>query len=57
MAATHRVSALRRWAEKYVIVGDGPRTGKRWKPGGACLGLEVLDAMDDRTLEQVHGQG
>ena len=56
MVADRGVSALRRWAEKYVIVGDGPRTGKRWKPGGAPW-AEVLDAMDDRTLEQVTVRG
>ena len=56
MVARRGVSALRRWAEKHVIVGDGPRAGKRWKPGGPTW-AEVLDAMDDRTLEQVTLRG
>ena len=56
MVAARGVSALRRWAEKHVIVGDGPRAGKRWKPGGAPW-AEVLDAMDDRELEQVTVRG
>ena len=56
MVARRGVSALRRWAANNVIVGDGPRTGKRWKPGGAPW-AEVLDAMDDRALEQVTVRG
>ena len=56
MVANRGVSALRRWAERHVIVGDGPRAGRRWRAGGAPW-AEVLDAMDDRTLEQVTVRG
>ena len=56
MVARRRVSALRRWAEKNVVVADGPRAGKRWKAGGAPW-AEVLDAMDDPDLEQVTVRG
>ena len=56
MVARRGVSALRRWAAANVVVGDGPRTGKRWRPGGAPW-AEVLDAMDDRALEQVTVRG
>ena len=56
MVARRRVSALRSWALKNVVVGDGPRVGKRWKPGGSPW-VEVLDAMDDPTLEQVTIRG
>ena len=45
------LSALRRWAEKHVIVGDGPRAGQPFKIGGAPWG-EVLDSMDDPEIEQ-----
>ena len=40
------LSALRRWAEKHVVVGDGPRAGSPFKIGCAPWG-EVLDSMDD----------
>ena len=56
MVAARRVSALRAWAEKHVVVADGPRAGKRWKAGGAPW-AEVLDAMDDPALEQVTVRG
>ena len=56
MVARRGVSALRRWAAANIIVADGPRAGKRWKPGNPAWG-EVLDAMDDRTLEQVTVRG
>ena len=45
------LSALRRWAERNVIVGDGPRAGQPFKIGGAPWG-EVLDSMDDPEIEQ-----
>ena len=54
--AAHRVSALRAWATENIVVADGPRTGKRWKPGGRPW-EQVLDAMDDRALEQVTVRG
>ena len=56
MASASRVSPLRKWAEKHLVVGDGPRSGSRFKVGGAPWG-EVLDAMDDVTLEQVTIRG
>ena len=56
MVADRRVSALRAWATKNLVVADGPKAGKRWKPGGRPW-AEVLDAMDDRTLEQVTIRG
>ena len=34
MVAARRVSALRAWATKHLVVADGPKAGKRWKPGG-----------------------
>ena len=54
--APSRVSPLRRWAEKHLVVADGPRTGIGWKPGRAPW-VEVLDAMDDPELEQVTIRG
>ena len=54
--AARGVSKLRAWASKNLVVADGPRAGRRWKPGGAPW-IEVLDAMDDRTLEQVTIRG
>ena len=45
------LSALRRWAEKHVIVGDGPRAGQPYRIGGAPWS-EVLDSMDDPEIEQ-----
>ena len=51
-----RLSALRQWAEKNVVVGDGPRAGQPYRIGGAPWG-EVLDSMDDSTLEQVTIRG
>ena len=56
MVANRGVSRLRRWAEKNVVVADGPRSGKPWKPGGAPW-IEVLDACDDPALEQVTIRG
>ena len=51
-----RCLTLRAWANKYLVVADGPRAGRRWKPGGAPW-VEVLDSCDDRTLEQVTIRG
>ena len=56
MVAARRVSALRAWATKNLVVADGPKAGKRWKPGGRPWEA-VLDAMDDRALEQVTVRG
>ena len=56
MVAARRVSALRAWATKNLVVADGPKAGKRWKPGGRPW-EQVLDAMDDRALEQVTIRG
>ena len=46
-----RLSALRQWAEKNVVVGDGPRAGQPYRIGGAPW-AEVLDSMDDPAIEQ-----
>ena len=54
--AARRVSKLRAWATKYLVVADGPKTGRRWRPGGPAW-IEVLDACDDRRLEQVTIRG
>ena len=56
MVAARGVSKLRAWATKYLVVADGPRKGKRWKPGGPAW-VEVLDACDDAKLEQVTIRG
>ena len=45
------LGGLRRWAERHVIVGDGPRAGSPFKIGGAPW-AEVLDSMDDPEIEQ-----
>ncbi len=56
LPAAGGVSALRRWAEKHLVVADGPRAGASWQPGGAPW-CEPLDAMDDPDLEQVTLRG
>ena len=56
MVAARGVSKLRAWATKYLVVADGPRKGRRWKPGGPAW-VEVIDACDDRHLEQVTIRG
>ena len=56
MVAHRGMTPLRRWAEKHVIVGDGPRAGKRWRSGGAPW-VGVLDAMDDPAIQQVTVRG
>ena len=50
------VSPLRRWAETHIVVADGPRAGRRWKAGNPAW-AEVLDAMDDASIEQVTVRG
>ena len=56
MVAAGAVSQLRRWAEKHIVVADGPRAGKRWKPGNPAW-AHVLDSMDDAALQQVTVRG
>ena len=56
MVAARDVSRLRAWAEKHVVVADGPRAGKRFKPGNAAWG-EVLDSMDDPAVQQLVVRG
>ncbi len=54
--APGRVSALRRWALRNLVVADGPRAGRPFRIASPPWG-EVLDAMDDATLEQVTIRG
>ena len=56
MVAARNVSELRRWAEANLVVADGPKAGRRWKPGNPAW-AEVVDAMDDPALEQVTVRG
>ena len=56
MVARRGVSKLRSWAQEHVVIADGPKAGKRWRPGNAAWG-EVLDSMDDSGLEQVTIRG
>ena len=55
MVAARRLS-LRAWATRFLVVADGPKKGQRWKPGGPAW-VEVIDACDDRHLEQVTIRG
>ena len=50
------LSDLRRWADKHLVVAEGPRAGKPFKIGSPPW-AEVLDAMDDPELEQVTIRG
>ena len=50
------ISALRRWALRNLVVADGPRAGRPFRIASPPWG-EVLDAMDDATLEQVTIRG
>ncbi len=50
------ISALRRWALRNLVVADGPRAGRPFRIASPPWG-EVLDAMDDDTLEQVTIRG
>ncbi len=57
-------SGLRRWAERNVVVGDGPLAGSPYRAGGGGQGRppvpawgEVIDACDDPDLEQVTIRG
>ena len=50
------LSDLRRWADKHLVVAEGPRAGKPFKTGGPPW-ADVLDAMDDPELEQVTIRG
>ena len=54
--AAGRISALRRWSLRNLIVADGPRAGRPFRIASPPWG-EVLDAMDDDTLEQVTIRG
>ena len=54
--ADSRLSGLRRWALRNVIVADGPRAGRPFRIASPPWG-EVIDAMDDSTLEQVTIRG
>ena len=49
-------SALRRWALRNLVVADGPRAGRPFRIASPPWG-DVLDAMDDITLEQVTIRG
>ena len=49
-------SALRRWALRNLVVADGPRAGRPFRIASPPWG-DVLDAMDDETLEQVTIRG
>ncbi len=58
------MSPLREWAERNIVVADGPAAGLPFRAGGAGLRTppspawrEVLDAMDDASLEQVTLRG
>ena len=54
--ARRGVTPLRRWAERNIIVGDGPRAGKPWRSGNAAW-AEVLDAIGDPKVRQVTLRG
>ena len=54
--AADRISALRRWSLRNIVVADGPRAGRPFRIASAPWG-EVLDAMDDHDLEQVTIRG
>ena len=54
--AAGRVSALRRWSLRNLIVADGPRAGRPFRIASPPWG-EVLDSMDDPNLEQVTIRG
>ena len=54
--APGRVSALRRWSLRNLVVADGPRAGRPFRIASPPWG-EVLDAMDEETLEQVTIRG
>ena len=54
--ATGGISALRRWSLGNLIVADGPRAGRPFRIASPPWG-EVLDAMDDDTLQQVTIRG
>ena len=54
--AAGRISALRRWSLRNLIVADGPRAGRPFRIASPPW-AEVLDAMDDTTLEQVTIRG
>ena len=54
--AAGRISALRRWSLRNIVVADGPRAGRPFRIASPPWG-EVLDAMDDDTLEQVTIRG
>ena len=64
-ALAHRpVSAIRRWAEDHLVVGDGPLAGARYRVGGGGQGrtpspawVDVLDSMDDPDVQQVAIRG
>ncbi|MCE2492748.1 MAG: phage terminase large subunit family protein [Alphaproteobacteria bacterium] len=58
------MSRLRRWAERNVVIGDGPLAGTPFRAGGGGQGKPpappwrvALDAMDDPELEQVTIRG
>ena len=62
--AARPLSAIRRWCEQHLVVGDGPLQGSRFRVGGGGQGRapmpawrEVLDAMDDPEVEQVTIRG
>ena len=54
--AAGRISALRRWSLRNLIVADGPRAGRPFRIASPPW-AEVLDAMDDEDLQQVTIRG
>ena len=54
--AAGRISALRRWSLRNLVVADGPRAGRPFRIASPPWG-EVLDAMDNPELEQVTIRG
>ena len=56
MVADRGVSRLRRWSERHLIVGDGPRAGKPWRPGNRAW-AGILDAIGDPEVHQVTVRG
>ena len=38
------------WAQKHLVVADGPRAGSRWDPSLTPLLVPVLDALAPATV-------
>ncbi len=54
--AAGRLGKLRRWAERNIVVGDGPRTGRPYRITGTPW-AEVMDTVDDPDVQQVVVRG